>query len=79
MLVSIIIPAYNAEQSIVKLLDSISNSELNDYEIICVDDGSTDGTLGKLNDYKKINNHLKIVSQENGGGVKGSKQWFKNC
>ena len=42
--VSVVIPAYNAEGFITKTLDSVRNQTFRDYEIIVVDDGSSDGT-----------------------------------
>ena len=47
-LFSVIIPAYNSEATICKALDSVAAQTMSDYEIIVVDDGSTDGTLNKL-------------------------------
>ena len=50
--VSVIIPAYNAEQWITKCLESIPKRD--DVEIIVVNDGSTDKTMGYLNNYKQF-------------------------
>lgn len=61
---SIIIPAYNVEKFIKKCIDSILNQTLKNYEIIVVNDGSTDKTLEILNNYKES---IKIYSQENKG------------
>ena len=44
-LISIIIPAYNAEKYIKQCVQSVVNQTLDDIEIICVDDGSKDSTL----------------------------------
>ena len=66
--VSIIIPCYNAEKYIRRLLDSALNQQTNCiYEVIAVDDGSTDGTLSVLQDYARRYGHLVVVHQENGG------------
>lgn len=65
--VSVIIPCYNAEKFIGECLDSIVNQTLTDIEIICVDDGSTDGTYAILNDYAKIDNRITVLRQINSG------------
>ena len=50
-LISIIIPVYNAEKYLKHCLDSLINQIMQDIEIICVNDGSTDGTEVVLNEY----------------------------
>ena len=49
--VSIILPVYNVEKYLSKCLDSICNQTFNDFEIICVNDGSTDCSLDILKNY----------------------------
>lgn len=49
--VSVIIPVYNVEPYLRECLDSVVNQTLQDIEIICVDDGSTDGSLAILEEY----------------------------
>ena len=64
---SIIIPAYNAEKTIEKAINSIKCSNTSEYiyEIIIVDDGSTDDTV---NIVRKIDNRsIKLITKENGG------------
>ena len=53
MKLSIIIPAYNSALTISRCLDSIIQSGETEYEIIVIDDGSTDSTYSILEDYKK--------------------------
>lgn len=69
-LVSIIIPCYNVEKQISRCLDSVfaQDTTLVDYEVICVDDKSTDGTLGQLLNYEKLHtdNMVVIPLEENG-------------
>ncbi len=65
--VSIIIPIYNAEKYIKKCLDSICNQTLNNVEIICVNDGSTDNSLKILNKYASKDNRIKVISTINNG------------
>jgi glycosyltransferase involved in cell wall biosynthesis len=63
-LVSIIIPVYNGEQYIEEALDSIFNQTYQNYEIITVDDGSTDNSHNILKSYK---HHIRYIYQENRG------------
>lgn len=60
---SIIIPAYNAEAYLKRCLDSILSQNYSDYEVIVIDDGSTDGTASILKQYPQV----KIISQTNHG------------
>ena len=63
--ISVIVPVYNVEKYIKQCLDSIVNQTLEDIEIICVDDGSTDDTLSILNEYKNKDNRITILTQDN--------------
>ena len=56
---SIIIPTYNSKKTIKRAIESIINQSLKCYEIICVDDGSTDGTIQIIKSYN--NNLIKIL------------------
>lgn len=66
---SIIVPAYNVEEYISECLDSLLNQDLRaeDYEIIIVNDGSTDGTLQIAEEYERNNATVRLFSQENKG------------
>ena len=63
--ISVIIPVYNVEDYLRECLDSVINQTLDDIEIICVNDGSTDGSLDILNSYD--DGRIRIISQENRG------------
>lgn len=65
--ISVIIPCYNVEQYVRQCVDSVCNQTMQDIEIICVDDGSTDGTSEILAQYALKDARIIIVSQENGG------------
>lgn len=65
--VSVVIPVYNVEKFLKECLNSIVNQSLEDIEIICVNDGSTDNSLEILNEYSLKDDRMKIISQKNGG------------
>ena len=65
--VSIIIPAYNVENYIDDCLESVLNQTYKDYEIIIVNDGSTDGTLDVLRKYEKKYDFIKVIDNTNHG------------
>ena len=65
--VSIVIPIYNHEKYLRECLDSVVNQTMNDIEIICVNDGSTDGSFAILKEYANNDNRLKIVDKKNTG------------
>jgi len=69
-LVSVIIPVYNEIQYISKCLDSVLSQTLNDIEVICVDDGSTDDSLAILGEYEMKDSRILIIRQVNcGAGI----------
>lgn len=69
MLISVIIPVYNVAEWLPQCLDSVLDTDFDDYEIILVDDGSTDGKSGTICDeYAEMHPDLiKVIHQENGG------------
>lgn len=66
-LVSVIIPIYNAENYLKQCLDSIVGQTLKDIEVICVDDGSTDGSAEILREYQEKDARITVIRQENAG------------
>ena len=60
-LVSIIIPVYNAERYLKECLDSLFAQTMREFEIICVDDGSSDGSVEMLEAYAKKDSRLRIL------------------
>lgn len=65
--VSIIVPVYNVEKYLRKCIDSLINQTLNDIEIICINDGSTDKSLKILKEYKNKDSRIILLNQENSG------------
>lgn len=67
-MLSVIVPVYNAEKYLARCLDSLLNQGVRDYEIICVNDGSTDGCAEILKRFESQNtSQIKVIEKENGG------------
>lgn len=78
--ISIIIPAFNEEKNISRCLDSVLNQTFTDFEVICIDDGSSDSTFEIIRNYSKkdsriisLNNPQKGVSSARNFGIDNSK------
>lgn len=70
MKVSIIIPVYNQEKYIGRCIDSVLNQTMTDFELILINDGSTDKSLEILKKYEKKDKRIKIIDQKNMGVAK---------
>lgn len=69
-LISIIIPVYNAEKTIERCLDSILEQSFTSYEVLAINDGSTDTSLNILKSYRnKHANVIRIINQTNHGAA----------
>ena len=66
--VTIILPVYNVEPYLRHCLDSVVNQTMRDIQIICVNDGSTDGSRAILQEYAEQDSRIEIIDQENQGG-----------
>lgn len=67
MLISVIIPAYNCENTLKRTVESIIGSGLVDYEIVIVNDGSTDNTATVCNSLCSQYSFIKYIEQQNSG------------
>ena len=65
--ITFVLPVYNVEKYLPECLDSVINQTMDDIEIICIDDGSTDNSLEILKKYQKKDNRIKIFSFTNKG------------
>lgn len=65
--VSVIVPVYNAEKYLKKCLDSILMQTLSEFEVICINDGSTDQSEKILQHYVKTDERIQVIEQENQG------------
>lgn len=72
MKLSFVIPVYNVEKYLDNCIGSLyrQNLEESDFEVICVNDGSKDGSLNVLKRWQALHNNLVIINQENGGQSK---------
>ena len=66
-LISVIVPIYNMESLLPRCLDSLAAQTLRDLEIICVDDGSTDGSGGIVRKYASGDSRFRLITLENSG------------
>lgn len=64
---SVLVPCYNVEQYISICLDSIVAQSFDDYEVICINDGSTDTTLAILQSYADKDSRFSIIDKPNSG------------
>ncbi|MDR1963459.1 MAG: glycosyltransferase [Planctomycetaceae bacterium] len=65
--ISIIIPVYNVEPYLRECLDSVVNQTMREIQIICVNDGSTDGSFAILEAYAACDSRIEIINKPNGG------------
>jgi len=68
-LISVIVPCYNQEKYIKDCLDSVLAQTFTDYEVIAIDDGSTDSSVAILNEYAKKDDRIRVIIQSNQGVV----------
>ena len=73
MLISIIIPAYNAAKYLRRCLDSCFAQSYREFEVVCVNDGSTDGSETMLDEYTARYKNIKVIHQPNSGVVAARK------
>lgn len=64
---SFIVPVYNTSKYLKKCLDSLTEQTFKDFEIIIVNDGSTDNSKNVISEYKEKYNNIKVINQKNQG------------
>lgn len=77
--ISVIIPVYNTSIYLRQCLDSVLNQDFEDYEVICVNDGSTDNSLDILREYEEKSSKIKVINQINSGVAKTRNTGLKNA
>lgn len=65
--ISVIMPVYNASKTIRRAVESVLNQTNEDWELVCIDDGSSDDSLRILIEYESRDNRIKVFHQENSG------------
>jgi glycosyltransferase involved in cell wall biosynthesis len=65
--ISIIVPVYNAKSTLHKCVDSIIHQSYKDWELLLIDDGSTDTSATICDKYAQLDNHIKVFRKQNGG------------
>ncbi|WP_418551211.1 glycosyltransferase family 2 protein [Prevotella sp.] len=86
-LISIIVPIYNAERTIYRCVESIQCQTFVDWELLLIDDGSTDKSADICNDYAIKDKRIKVLRKKNGGvssarniGLENAKgKWITFC
>ena len=68
-LLSVVIPVYNVEKYLKKCLNSVLNQEFKDFEVICIDDCSTDNSFKILNEYARNDERIKILKNDKNLGL----------
>lgn len=65
--ISVIITVFNSEKTLQRCLISIASQSFQDFEVICINDGSCDGSLSILENYARKDNRFRVISQPNKG------------
>ncbi len=77
--ISIIIPVYNAGPYLARCLDSVLNSTYHDFELILINDGSTDSSFEICTEYAQRDSRIKLISQENQGVSAARNRGLEEC
>ncbi|MFD1244677.1 glycosyltransferase family 2 protein [Paralysiella testudinis] len=65
--ISILVPVFNVEKYLRQCLDSIQSQTFKNFEVICINDGSTDTSLAILEDYAQQDTRFRIINKPNSG------------
>ena len=76
-MISVVIPLYNKEQSVNATLDSVLAQTFHDFEVVVVDDGSTDESANVVRGFLQKDNRIRLVEKENGGVCSARNQGIK--
>lgn len=76
---SIIVPVYNAEDYVDECIKSVLSQSIDDYELILIDDGSTDRSGDICKEYTSRYNNVRLITKENGGASSARNCGIKNA
>lgn len=76
---SVIMPVYNRAELVKESIDSVLRQTFQDFELICINDGSTDNTLEVLSELEKIDSRIKVISHENKGRCQARNSGITNA
>ena len=65
--ITVIMPVFNSEMFLKDAIDSVINQTFKDWELICVNDGSSDNSLSILREYEALDNRITVFDQKNSG------------
>lgn len=78
-MISVIIPTYNMANTITKCVESILNQSYSNFEIIIVDDGSSDGSSEICDELNKKDERIKVIHQKNSGAAIARAEGYNNA
>lgn len=77
--ISVIVPVYNMEPFLSETLDSLVSQSFNEFEVIIINDGSTDGTQDIINNYCDIHENFRYIIQKNSGAAAAKNRGIKEA
>lgn len=77
--ISVIVPVYNAEKFLNRCIDSVLNQSFSNFELLLIDDGSTDKSAEIYNEYISKDNRVKVILQNNSGPAAARNTGVKNA
>lgn len=77
--ISLVIPVYNVEKYLIKALGSVQNQTFKNFEVIIVDDGSTDKSIDIIKEFCQNNENFIFIAQENKGPASARNKALKVC
>lgn len=77
--ISVLVPVYNVKQYLKQCIDSICNQTFEDFEVICIDDGSTDGSEIMLDEFAERDERIRVIHKANSGYGKSMNIGLENA